>query len=398
MAKEVDTNSFWYIKHNPISKVGVFPYYGRNISEDCEPDKIYNVLRPAETLRESVSTWDNPPKPFIEDHEMLGEGFSKVDDRPVQGIICNPVFDEKTGVLYADLAIYSEDMKEKIANGKKEISLGYFCKYEKKRGVFDGVVYDFVQTNMVGNHGALVDAGRCGSDVKVFDHKCTMDSIDINPTDFMAKDAGEENLLNKNQENEKITIKNELNNTTRSTNMAKYVLLEDVKAILKKGLQWDDKETPTQKLIFELLDEKAVDGITTTTTTDADDEEKEKACGDEDAENAEKEENKEDKTVMDAIKELTKCVRGVKKALDEMAEAKKEEEKKAEDEDGEENKKSDGAEDEDADEEKKTEDEDGEENGETKKAEDSAAFVLNRNGAQITQDAANDPALQKYLS
>ena len=177
MSKVVDTNSFWLIKHNPVSKVGVFPYMGRSISDECEPNKVYYVYRSADTLSQSVPTWDNPPKPFIDDHEMLGEGFSKVDDRPVQGVISNPVFENDT--LYADISVYSESLKDKIANGKKELSLGYFCKYRKEKGVYKGQAYDYVQEDMVGNHIALVDNGRCGSDVKVFDSKCTMDSLDI---------------------------------------------------------------------------------------------------------------------------------------------------------------------------------------------------------------------------
>ena len=106
MTKTVDTNGYWEIKHNPISKVGVFPYMGRSISDECEPDKVYYVYRSADTLSQSVPTWDNPPKPFINDHEMLGEGFSKIDDRPVQGVIHNPVFENDT--LYADISVYSE--------------------------------------------------------------------------------------------------------------------------------------------------------------------------------------------------------------------------------------------------------------------------------------------------
>ena len=115
MSKIVDTNSFWEIKHNPISKVGVFPYMGRSISDECEPDKVYYVYRPATTLAQSVETWDNPPKPFINDHEMLGEGFTEVDDRPVQGVITNPQYED--GVLYADITVYSEKLKEAIENG-----------------------------------------------------------------------------------------------------------------------------------------------------------------------------------------------------------------------------------------------------------------------------------------
>lgn len=260
MSKQVDTNGFWKIEHNPISKVGVFPYLGSQISDECEPNKIYHVFRSAETLKASVPTWDNPPKPFIDDHEMLGEGFTNVDDRPVQGIIYNPVFDEETGILYADMAIYSEEMKEKIANGKKEISLGYFCKYRKESGVYNGEVYDFVQIDMVGNHGALVDAGRCGSDVKVFDSalRTVFDAMPVSADSF---------VLYKNTEIGKIITKDL--NITKGLDM-KYVRLDEVDAILKKGMQWNGEENPTQKLISDLLAEKAIEGVEPVKETAAD--------------------------------------------------------------------------------------------------------------------------------
>ena len=159
------------------------------------------------------------------------------------------------------MAIYSEDMKDKISNGKKEISLGYFCKYEKRPGVFNGEVYDYEQIDMVGNHGALVDAGRCGSDVKVFDKalRSTFDAMEISPNNF---------VLNKNSKTVKIISKDE--SITKDMTMSKYVLLDDVKEVLKKGLQWDDQETPTQKLITDLLDEKAIEIETTKSATDED--------------------------------------------------------------------------------------------------------------------------------
>ena len=99
MAKQVDSNGYWLIKKNPISKVGVFPYLGKTIDDSCEPNKIYKVFRSPETLRQSVPTWDNPPKPFINDHEMLGEGFTEIDDRPVQGIIYNRTKPQLTHLL-----------------------------------------------------------------------------------------------------------------------------------------------------------------------------------------------------------------------------------------------------------------------------------------------------------
>lgn len=420
MTKKIDTNGFWEIKRNPISKVGVFPYLGRQISDECEPDKIYKVYRSAETLKKSVPTWDNPPKPFIEEHEMLGEGFTNIDDRPVQGIIYNPEFDEDTGVLYADMAIYSEDMKDKISNGKKEISLGYFCKYEKRPGVFNGEVYDYEQIDMVGNHGALVDAGRCGSDVKVFDKalRSAFDAMEISPNNF---------VLNKNSKTVKIISKDE--SITKDMTMSKYVLLDDVKEVLKKGLQWDDQETPTQKLITDLLDEKAIEIETAKaaadedvdkreairkvmaiaakpnddfdggeeekietiakilekseynkseagTANDEDDEDKdekksEDKCGkDKKARDEDDKDNDSNKEVMDSLKKIAK---GIDKLLARDEESKEDDAKKSD-----------------------AEDEDEDENGDgSKKAEDAAVVVVAEDARIVS--FSEDAALNEYL-
>jgi hypothetical protein len=361
MAKIVDGNGYWEIKHNPISKVGVFPYMGRSISDECEPDKIYYVYRSAETLSQSVPTWDNPPKPFINDHEMLGEGFSKIDDRPVQGVIHNPVFEDD--VLYADISVYSESLKDKIANGKKELSLGYFCKYRKEKGVYKGQAYDYVQEDMVGNHIALVDNGRCGSDVKVFDSKCTMDSLEI-PDDKILD-------LKKNEDSANLTI-----TETKDSDMEKEE---------KKEVEVKDEELEKKEEVKETVKDE----------DEAKKEEKaEDKCGKDEESEEEKKEEAEDEEVSPAdvmaflrlILDEVRSLNG-KKTTDE--EEKKEE--KAEDE--EEEKKS-----EDEDEEKKSEDED--EEKDDKKAEDANDVVVTfaKDSREAPKSIMDDPALRKYLN
>ena len=50
-ARVEDINGWQEVKGNPLSKVGVFPYSGKTINlPGLEPDKFYNVLRPAEEL------------------------------------------------------------------------------------------------------------------------------------------------------------------------------------------------------------------------------------------------------------------------------------------------------------------------------------------------------------
>lgn len=174
--KEVDNNGFWRVRDNPLSKSGVFPYLGKQISGDLEPNKIYKVYRPMSEISapETIESFDGIP--LIDEHEMIGEGWTDYDDRPAGGVVYHTY--AKDGKLFGDIRIFSEQLKDEIKNGKKELSMGYSCRYEPEQGVFDGEYYDFVQRDLRGNHVALVNRGRMGSDVRVYDQKITFDTLD----------------------------------------------------------------------------------------------------------------------------------------------------------------------------------------------------------------------------
>ena len=176
--KEIDHNDYWFIKDNPLSKVGVFPYLGCQIGEDLEPDKIYYVLRPKEELSKAETLESFKLQPFINDHAMLGTkpGMVKPEDKGIDGVIGEDIY-FKDGVIYGDLKLYTESVKEDIESGKKELSLGYFCDYEEKSGEYEGQPYQFIQRNIKVNHIALVDEGRMGADVRVMDKRITFDTI-----------------------------------------------------------------------------------------------------------------------------------------------------------------------------------------------------------------------------
>lgn len=390
MSKTVDKSGFWFIPHNPISKVGIFDYLGSSISEECEPNKVYKVFRPGDTLLNSVPTWDNPPKPFINDHEMLGEGFTEVDERPVQGVITNPQYED--GVLYADITVYSEKLKEAIENGKKELSLGYFCKFEKQPGTYEGQNYDYIQTNMVGNHIALVDAGRCGSDVKVFDQKCVMDSFDIISKDEDLKKTEDPANINNEQETE-----------TKDDAMAdKREAIRKIMAIAAKpDSDFEGGEKEKIETIAKLLEEseyaKSEKGTANDEEAKKDDgeEKAEDKCGKDESEEEEKktedseEEEKKSEDSDDEEKEvkdeqmslLKKIADGIDELLKKSDEKKGEE--KAEDED--EEKKS-----EDEDDKEKSEDED----DDSKETGDGVLFTFGQDKALDGED----PAIKAYLA
>lgn len=176
MGKVIDKNDFWFIEKNPITKVGVFPYLGKQISQDCEPNKIYYVLRPKEELFKKETLDSLKLLPLVDEHTMLGKDFTPAEEKGVEGILGEQVVHD-TDTIYTDIKIFSEDMKDKISNGKKELSLGYFCTYDKQEGVYKGQRYDYVQKNIVGNHLALVDKGRMGSDVRVYDKAIEVNKV-----------------------------------------------------------------------------------------------------------------------------------------------------------------------------------------------------------------------------
>ena len=170
--REYDTNGWFEVKDNPLSMVGVFPYSGRSISAECDPDKIYMVYRPAEELNSADCIDSFKLIPWIDNHVMLGSedaGLTPSEQKGVQGVIGQDVyFDGDT--LKGNIKVFSEAMANLIANGKKELSCGYRCRYEYSPGTFDGIKYDYVQREIRGNHLALVENGRMGPDVAVLDH------------------------------------------------------------------------------------------------------------------------------------------------------------------------------------------------------------------------------------
>lgn len=180
--REYDTNGWFEVKNNPLSKVGVFPYAGRSISPDADQDKIYNVYRPKEELSNKDCIDSFKLIPWIDNHVMLGpedDGLTPCEEKGIQGVIGQDVFFEEN-VLKGNIKVFSEAMANLIAQGKTELSCGYRCRYEYNPGTFDGEKYDYIQRDIRGNHLALVDSGRMGPEVSVLDHFIfTIDSKEL---------------------------------------------------------------------------------------------------------------------------------------------------------------------------------------------------------------------------
>lgn len=178
--KEVDTNGWFEVKDNPLSKEGVFLYRGNQIilpdgSRASETEDLIPVYRPADELSNPEAIDSFKLVPWVDEHTMLGSeelGLTPAERKGVSGVVGEDLY-FKDGVLYGNIKAFSENLARKIENGKKELSLGYRCSYERSSGEWNGQKYDYIQRNLRGNHLALVDKGRMGAEVRVMDSQET---------------------------------------------------------------------------------------------------------------------------------------------------------------------------------------------------------------------------------
>lgn len=168
-AQRIDSNGFIEIENNPLSKVGVFDYWGSEIDAP-DKSKLYKVYRPAEELSSSACMDSFKGMPLVDNHTMLGNGATDPATKGIDGTIGDKVY-FKDGTLFGNLRLYTNKIKNLVKNGKRDLSLGYYSRYEFTPGVWNGQAYDAIQRYISGNHVALVDAGRMGQSVAVLDQQ-----------------------------------------------------------------------------------------------------------------------------------------------------------------------------------------------------------------------------------
>lgn len=165
--RQTDVNGYLLVRDNPITKVGVFPYLGREIGAP-DADRIYMVYRPQEELETPETIASANLVPWIDEHEFLGKDGTPPEKKGVQGTTGESArFDYP--YIRNSIRAYSGFMQNLIDRGKVELSPSYRCRYEFSEGVFDGQQYDAIQRDIRFNHLASVKEGRTGPDVAVQD-------------------------------------------------------------------------------------------------------------------------------------------------------------------------------------------------------------------------------------
>lgn len=144
----------------PIARTGSQEYFAREMMLDGDPERIITVDRRPEDVFEAATLASFEGKPVTDGHppENVGpENYAAYTRGHVQNV-------RRAGdFIVADLYINDSSLASEVENRvKREVSCGYTCNY-----VPDSSGYR--QTNIRGNHVAVVPAGRAGHDVAIQD-------------------------------------------------------------------------------------------------------------------------------------------------------------------------------------------------------------------------------------
>ncbi|WP_205954240.1 DUF2213 domain-containing protein [Pantoea stewartii] len=168
--RSFDGNGRLQVTKSNISKANVCPYYGREIPNaealGLEPDKIYRLYRHPDELKKATPTFNNIPVLCIHTPDFPGD-----PPREYRVGTTHSGSDFDGTYLTNGLSVWDNSAIAGIeTEEQKELSSSYQYVADMTPGETpDGEAYDGVMRDIVGNHVALVETGRAGSDVLVAD-------------------------------------------------------------------------------------------------------------------------------------------------------------------------------------------------------------------------------------
>jgi hypothetical protein len=148
----------------PIARTGWYEYLASEVG--LQGNNIVKVYRSPEEVFDKKAVASFEGKIVTDNHppELLTPDTSELYTRgAIQNVRQSP---NEPDLLLADLIVYNKGLIDEIENkGKREVS----CGYEYMLVPNDDGTYS--QTNIVGNHVAVVDSGRAGDRVAIMDSK-----------------------------------------------------------------------------------------------------------------------------------------------------------------------------------------------------------------------------------
>lgn len=299
-----DIDGRMHVALNPIAKANVCPYLGSEIPDyealGLDPDKVYMLYRDPEELARGAHTFNNIQ--VLARHKPVN-----AEDPAKEIIVGSTGTDALWGEPYLlnTLVIWDQEGIDLIESEEaKEISPGYRYRADMTPGEYEGLHFDGVMRDIVGNHIALVPEGRQGRDVVVGDSQLEIAPVKLkNRTQLMMHGAISALVLPKLAQDAQVDLTGALKGIDKTNGKTKIPAVVAAITTLTKG---------------KLAEDATLDGLAASVTlaldADKDDEEMAEDEDDEDKEDiAEDEDDPENgltKPAMDAA-----IAAGVKSAV-----------------------------------------------------------------------------------
>jgi uncharacterized protein len=161
------------------ARTGVYEYGGREVDPDnkhgLRDAAVVHVLRDDKTVFDNAAARSFIGKPVTDDHPSSAVTADNWREH-ARGTIMGAM--REGDYLAFDLLLTDAEAIRKVDAGKRELSNGYSAELEF--GDFtaaDGTKCQARQTSIAGNHVALVDRGRAGSDCAIKDGFAVCDAL-----------------------------------------------------------------------------------------------------------------------------------------------------------------------------------------------------------------------------
>lgn len=254
--RETTPEGYLLCRDVPIARIGKLMYGNGEVPVTADSSGLIIIERGEDVLFDPRTIASFEGKPVTDDHPddwVNPENWKELSKGSANNVRRGE--DVDSDCLVADLLITDKDMIDAVMAEKVEISLGYDADY------LEISVGKGIQTNIFGNHIAVVDKGRCGSRCKIGDS-------------FMPKKTG---LLDGLRKKLKRTIDEALEEAEETTDSEEETEDEDEKG----GTQTGDAAVNRQILKMLKTMDARMTALEKKKTKDSDDPEK---TGDEDTE------------------------------------------------------------------------------------------------------------------
>lgn len=158
LRKPVELPNGWLRVDAFIARTGILEY--------VEPDgTVRREYRPPEEAFAPATLASFASVPLTLQHPPEGSLTPENTRQHQVGTVEQPARDRDK--VRASILVTDAEAIDEIRSGTVQLSCGYVCELEFTPGVVNGERYDAVQRAVVGNHVALVEAGRAGPEISL---------------------------------------------------------------------------------------------------------------------------------------------------------------------------------------------------------------------------------------